>query len=95
MIKKEILQKIKSVIERVGYTTAGELELDYSPIYKSIGENIIALVEGFGSETFDIVVYHNDIEIDNFRIEYDEIMDTLCNVDLEDILESLERYSEN
>ena len=92
MTKKDILKKIKAVLKRIGYTTAGELDLDHSPCYGSLGEKVVALVEEFGVDTFQVVVYCDEQEIDCFESDYGDMEDNIDEFDLEYLLEALEKY---
>ena len=95
MTKKNILKKIKKILERIGYTTAGELDLDHSPCYGSLGEKVVALVEGFGVDNFQVVVYCDDNEIDCFEADYGDMEDNIDEFDLEYLMEALEAYEKS
>jgi hypothetical protein len=89
---KIILKKIKKILGRIGYTTAGELELDHSPCYGSLGEKVVALVEEFGLGNFQVVVYCDENEIDCFEADYKDMENHVDEFDLEYLLEALEKY---
>jgi hypothetical protein len=89
--KEKIIRRIKSILEKWGNTTAGELQLDHSPLKSSIGEGktaIVELVEYFNCTDVGTIVYQDEIELDENFYSYEELDDDL----LEEILNIMENY---
>ena len=92
MNKKQLLKKIKEIITEIGYTTTGDMQLDHSPLYGTLGPNITALVEGLGINDVRVVVYHNDNEIDTIYVDYEKLEDIMDKDQIEYMYESLLEY---
>lgn len=83
-----IIPKIKAIIEEWGAVSTGELQLDCSPCYVSVG-NLTSLVEKFNLHDVDIVTYdEKGNEIDSFSEPYEN----LSNETLEEIFNAVEEY---
>lgn len=89
--KLKIISKIKAIIAEWGGVSTGELSLDCSPCYKSVG-SLNSLVERFNAHDVDIITYDEDgNELDEFSLTYEE----LSNETLEDIYDALQDYDED
>jgi hypothetical protein len=87
----EIIPKIKAIIAEWGGVSTGELSLDCSPCYTSVG-SLTSLVERFNALNVDIITYDEDgNELDSFSLTYEE----LSNETLEEIFEALQDYDED
>lgn len=85
--KTELIDKIKTIIATWGIVNSGELNLDCSPCYATIG-NSVSLVEKFNRNDVDIVTNLDGQEIDEFSKDYEELEQDL----LTEILTVLENY---
>ena len=87
MTKEKTIKRIKEIINEYGSVSTGELELDSSPMVNSIGGKIFQLVEYFRLNTVSTTVYHDDIELFDIDVNYndlskdvlDEILDILVD----------------
>jgi len=73
---------IKQVIEKWGETTSSELELSASPCLASTGSNknnFSQLVERFKEKGVDVVSYHNETELNDFFIPYEDLREDLID----------------
>ncbi len=73
---------IKRIIQVWGETTSTELELDASPCLSSTGtnkNNISMLVENFNSDDVTVITYHNETEINEVDIPYEDLNDDLID----------------
>ncbi len=73
---------IKRIIEVWGETTASELELESSPCLSSTGtnkNNISMLVENFNSDDVTVITYHNETEINEVDIPYEDLSNDLID----------------
>jgi hypothetical protein len=62
-----------------GELTAKDLELSTSPVYNSIGEFHIQLVEKFSTDGVTINQYFNDEFTNDFECEYEDLEDELIS----------------
>jgi len=86
--KESKIERIKSIIDEWGSTSASELKLDSSPVLNNIG-NIIELVEIFEIDGIETIVYDDEIEIKYNRYEYEELPIDV----LDEILKIIETYA--
>jgi hypothetical protein len=87
----ELIPKIKAITAEWGCVSTGELQLDCSPCYASVG-SLTSLVERFNALDVDIITYDKDgNELDEFSLTYEE----LGNDVLEDIYDALQDYNED
>ena len=71
-----MIAKIKQVIEDLGSTSTFELELQSSPCINSIGNgknNVCQLAEHFKHDGIDAVIYHDDTELGEDFIPYEDL----------------------
>ena len=76
MKKKKMIEEIKLVIGTWGITSASELELGSSPCINSIGNgknNISQLVEHFNFDGVTAITYHDEIELGEEEILYEDL----------------------
>jgi len=76
MNKRQTINNIKWVISEWGSTTSGELGLESSPCIMSTREGkpgVVALIEGFNYDDVTVVVYQDEIELDEYRVPYEEL----------------------
>ena len=85
--KTQLIEKIKTIIDRWGIVNSGELQLDCSPCYASVG-NSVSIVERFNRTDVDIVTNLDGQEIDEFSKDYEELEQDL----LTEILMILDNY---
>jgi hypothetical protein len=91
MNRKEKIIKIKEIIIKWGKTTSCELELEFLPCISSIGKNnhnVETLIEEYNLLGVLAITYHNDIEIDEDNILYEDLND----YNLNEVLEIMENY---
>jgi hypothetical protein len=91
MDKTEQIAEIKRIIAEWGCTTACELELDSSPCINSLGNgknNVSQLVEMFNSDHVTAVTYHDDNEIGEEDIIYEDLSEDI----IDEIYNHLEQY---
>ena len=89
--REEKIVKIIAVISDWGNTTPQELELDCSPCINSIGNgknNVSQLIEEFNSTDVLAVTYHDEIELGQENIAYDDLSDEI----IDEIFEIIETY---
>lgn len=79
--KTETISAIKKIIEEWGETNTMKLELGSSPIHKTLGNSICALIENFNKTDVNVMMYHHDNEIGNYSVSYEELEeDTLDEI---------------
>ena len=69
---------IETILKRWGVTTASHLELDSSPCISSTGtnkNNVSTLVERFNVSGVEVITYHNETEIANDDMDYEDLDD--------------------
>jgi len=88
MEKEEMIDRIYHLIMEHGPISTGELQLDSSPCYHSLGDNVVALIERFRATDVNIVVYVHEMEVDDFDLPYTVLSDDL----LHEIYQILEDY---
>ena len=91
MEKTLTIDNIRKIISEWGETTARELNLDCSPCVSSIGEgknSIVALAEHFNHKGVTVVVYQDEIELDEYDVEYEDLDDDV----LSEILTIMDNY---
>jgi hypothetical protein len=92
MSKEIVIKRIKRIIEDWGSTTACELELDHSPCINSIGNgknNVSQLIEHFNADTVTAVTYHDELELGEEDIKYEDLDDYI----LDEVSEIIENYN--
>jgi hypothetical protein len=76
MEKLEIIARIKSIIEKYGTFSIGEVDSANSILVNEMG-NLVALGEYFNSTTVEISVYNassfSSDEIDSYELTYEEL----------------------
>lgn len=88
------IKRIKAIIKEWGTTTACELSLGSSPCINSIGSgknNVSQLVERFNSESVTAVTYHDQTELGEEEIAYEDLSDDI----LSEVVDILEVYNNN
>ena len=79
----ERLQKIeyiKRVLGDYGMVTTGELSLDCSPMYNSMGNDCVSLIEAFTDNYVRVVEYVHETETNEFEVTYEELSDDIIDV---------------
>ena len=72
--KSEDIEYIKSILKEWGGFTAGDRQLESSPVINSIGDgNVCELAEGFYETHISSIVYHNGNEIEDVDYEYEDL----------------------
>jgi hypothetical protein len=87
MDKKEIIARIKELVEKHDSPSFSEMEVESSPCIYSLGDTII-LVESVSYNDVTAVTYSDDEEEDENDIPYEDLDDEILN----EILEILEKY---
>lgn len=88
---EEKIKHIKSVLSTWGMTTTHELELPSSPVYENLTGKICSLIEEFTEDYVRVVTYHDDIDIDEKEIPYDELSDELID-EIHEIIDQYDLY---
>lgn len=91
MTKQEQISEIKRIINEWGSVTSSELELESSPCVNSIGNsigNISQLVEHFYSDGVEAVTYHDEIELGEEYIYYENLNENT----IDEIYHIIEQY---
>jgi len=94
MGKNEKIARIKEIIGELGSTSTYELELDCSPCINSIGNgrnNVSQLIERFYYDKVTAVTYHDELELGEEDIPYEDLSDDL----IDEIFEIIEKYGSN
>ncbi len=89
--KEAKIDRIKSILSTWGMTTASELELECSPCLRSTGSNknnISELVEEFIEDYARVVTYHNETEIAENDVPYEDLPDDI----IDEIHNIIEQY---
>jgi len=82
MDRAKTITRIKEIISNWGSTTSCELELDCSPCLNSIGNgknNVSQLIEHFNAEDVTAVTYHDELELGEEDIKYEDLDDITLN----------------
>lgn len=80
LTKNELLKKIKKVLSEYGSFSTGEVEADCSPSIVSKG-NLVHLVEYFKEDFAEVVVYDDEVTIDEYKLSYKDMeRDTLVHI---------------
>ena len=82
----EKIKQIKELLLELDYPASYDVFPDCSPSYKSIGDNVVALVERLYIDGVDVVVYAKDMSVDEFKMSYIGLPEDL----LAEILEALQ-----
>lgn len=91
MEKHEQITEIKRIIAEWGSTTTCELELDSSPCINSIGNgknNVSQLVEHFNAKDVTAVTYHDELELGEEDIAYEDLSEDL----IDEIYQVIKQY---
>ena len=90
MSKKDIISKIKTIIEKCGTFSTADVEATSSPVVATIGKNTSQLAERFNNSGVNAVTYVHETETDSESIKYEDLTtDTLS-----DILELAKEWEE-
>lgn len=82
MNKSDQIYEIKRVISEWGSTSSCELELSCSPCINSMGNgknNVSQLVERFMSDGVEAVTYHDEVELGEEFIPYEDLDENLVD----------------
>lgn len=85
------IRRIKDIIKTWGNFNISDIEGEDSPIISSTGNgrnNIFVLIEGFNSDEVHTITYHDELEIDENFISYEELSDEI----IEEVLRIIEVY---
>ena len=85
--KENIIDLIQNVFVNWGEFNISDVESADAPIYNELG-NHIELIESFNNNSVTIFKYENDIEVDEFELDYEDLSMDL----LEEILLIAEQY---
>ncbi len=88
-MKKELILKIKKLISEIGSTSTGEMQSNYSQMYKSIGKDHFMLVEGYNADNISVVEYVHEVVTHEFYALYED----LKAWQLKEILAELKEYA--
>ena len=82
--RQEKIDYIKGVIREWGVVNTAELELESSPMYKSLRKDHVMLVEGFYNDWVEVVEYVHEGETDSHNVSYEELdndlIDEICTI---------------
>ena len=90
--KDKQIKRIKAIIAEWGTTTSNELGLDCSPCINSIGsgkQNVSQLIEHFNHNNVMAVTYHDEIELGEENILYENLSKELID-EISGIMETYE-----
>ena len=82
------IDRIMGILNMWGQTTTSELELESSPVYNNLTGRICSLVETFNPKYVGVVTYDDDIDINEFDVNYEDLSNEL----LDEIYEIMENY---
>jgi hypothetical protein len=88
MSKAKTIKRIKAILGDWGGT---KLELDCSPCINSIGNgknNVSQLIERFNVDSVTAITYHDELELGEEDIDYEDLSNEL----LDEILNIMEEY---
>lgn len=88
-MKKQLILKIKKLISEIGSTSTGEMQSNYSQMYKSIGKDHFMLVEGYNADNISVVEYVHEVVTHEFYAPYED----LKAWQLKEILAELKEYA--
>lgn len=88
-MKKKLIEKIKAIIAEIGSTSTGEMQSNYSQVYKDIGKNHFMLVEGYNAENISVVEYVHEVVTSEFYATYED----LKGWQLKEVLAELKQYA--
>jgi len=71
--KKELIEKIKAVIDDYGIFTCADVYADSSPILGTLGRNTCQLAETFLQHKVEAVTYVNEQDTDSDYIAYEDL----------------------
>jgi hypothetical protein len=89
--KEEKIQNIKDILSVWGGVTVNELELENSPCISVTGTNkntISTLIDGFYPDCVKTITYHNETEVNEESVEYENLSEEIIDV----IVEIIEDY---
>ncbi len=82
------IDRIMEILNMWGQTTTSELELESSPVYNNLTGRICSLVETFNPKYVSVVTYDDDIDINEFDVNYEDLSNEL----LDEIYEIIDKY---
>ena len=85
--KTSKINRIKEILGIWGMTTTADLELESSPSYFIISNDVCALVEEFTQDYVRVITYNDDIQIDENDVPYEDLSDELID-EIYDIIEN-------
>lgn len=88
-MKKKLIENIKKLIAEIGSTSTGEMQSNYSQMYKSIGKDHFMLVEGYNAENMSVVEYVHEVVTHEFYAPYED----LKAWQLKEVLAELREYA--
>lgn len=88
-MKKQIIEKIKNIIREIGSTSTGEMQSNYSQLYRSVGKDHFFLVEGYNLENISVVEYVHEVVTNEFYAPYED----LKAWQLSEVLKELTHYA--
>lgn len=87
--KERLIERIQTIIQQNGNFTTADVEAQSSPVYKTINNNIHALIESFKLDDVEVIYYVRAEEVYWEYVAYKELdVDTL-----EEILLLAEEWS--
>jgi len=87
-MKQKIIKKIKKIINNIGNISVGEIQSNYSQVYKQISKDHFFLVEGYNLDNISVVEYVHEIQTNEFYANYEE----LNTWQLKEVLAELKYY---
>ena len=88
-MKKKLIESIKKLIVEIGNTSTGEMQSNYSQLYKEISKDHFMLVEGYNAENISVVEYVHEVVTNEFYAHYED----LKAWQLKEVLAELKDYS--
>lgn len=88
-MKQKLIKSIKELIAEIGSTSTGEMQSNYSQVYKDMGKNHFMLVEGYNAENISVVEYVHEVVTSEFYAPYED----LKAWQLKEVLAELKEYN--
>lgn len=85
------IDRIKEILGIWGMTTTSELELESSPVYYTISNDVCALIEVFTQDCVRVLTYNDEIVIDENDVSYEDLSNEL----IDEIYDIIENYDVN
>ena len=82
MNKEAKISECKRIIGDWGFVNTAELELDCSPCVRSVGngkQNVSDLIESFSTDSVEVVVYNDEIEVSTYDLLYEDLDDDILD----------------